>query len=96
MLLKGLARDVQWKIVGVDHTFDKAQILWHHLLEVVGDEHSPHVQLDVVVFFAVVVEHGGWSSLGDKQNGTECHLAFSNEVDPRQWIIAILKIKSTF
>lgn len=93
MLLKGFTRDVQWEIVRVHHTFDKTQILRHHLLEVVCDKYSPDVQLDVIRFFAVVIEHGRWSSLGDKQDGTECHLAFSNKVDLRKRIIAILEIQ---
>ena len=93
MLLKGFTRDVQREIIRIHHTFDKTQILRHHLLEVICDEYSPHIQLDVVRFFAVVIEHGRWSSLGDKQDGTECHLTFSNEVDLRKWIIAILEIQ---
>ena len=58
VLLKIFSRNVQGEIIGIDNAFDKAKVFRHHFLEIVGDENTPYVQLDVVGLFAVVVEHG--------------------------------------
>ena len=48
VLLKGLTRDVQRKVIRIDDTLEEVQPLRNEILAVVHDEHTPHVQLDVV------------------------------------------------
>merc|ERR1719342_1483421 len=40
----------------VSHTFHKAEVVGHHVLEVVGDEDSPHVELDILLGLTIFVE----------------------------------------
>ena len=49
MLLQRLPDDVERKIVAVDDTLDKVEIVGHHVLEVIGDEDPPDVELDLVL-----------------------------------------------
>jgi hypothetical protein len=48
ILLKGLARDVQWQILGINYALDHVEPLWHELITIVHDEDTAHVELDVV------------------------------------------------
>ena len=91
MLLKGFTRDVQGKIIGINDAFHKSKIFRHHFLEIVSDENTSYVQLDVVGLFTIVVEHGARGGLGDEENGSERHFAFSHKVNFSQRIIAVLK-----
>ena len=56
MLLQSLPGHVKRQVIRVHHTFHKAEIVGHHVLEVVGDENSPHVELDVLLGLTVLVE----------------------------------------
>ena len=42
-LLKHFSGDVEGQIFGVNHTLDKVEILWHELLTVLHDEHTPYI-----------------------------------------------------
>jgi len=48
VLLKGLARNVERQILGINNAFDEIEVLWDEVLAVVHDEHSTDVELDVV------------------------------------------------
>ena len=48
VLLKGLSRDIQWKIIRVDNTLDKTEIVGHHVLEIVSDEDTSDIELDIL------------------------------------------------
>lgn len=45
VLLEGLARNIQRQIIRVNNTANEVQVIGHNVLEVVRDEHAPHVQL---------------------------------------------------
>ena len=49
VLLQHLARDVERQILAVNNALDKAQVLRDQLVTVVHDEHTSHIQLDVVL-----------------------------------------------
>ena len=51
--LQDFTRDIQRQIVGINHTFDEAQIDWHQLLGVVHDEHAFDIQLDAAALVAI-------------------------------------------
>lgn len=48
VLLKGLTRNVERQIFGVNDAFDEIEVLWNEVLAVVHDKHSTDVELDVV------------------------------------------------
>ena len=39
------------------HSSDKVEVLGHHVFEVVGDEDSPHVELDLIRGLSIVSVH---------------------------------------
>ena len=45
VLLEGLAGDVQGKIIRVHDSADERQVLRHHVLKVISDEHAAHKHL---------------------------------------------------
>ena len=47
MLLKGLTAHVQRQIIGVDNTLDECQVLGQDVVDLVGDEHTAYVQLQI-------------------------------------------------
>ncbi|MPC09886.1 hypothetical protein E2C01_002503 [Portunus trituberculatus] len=59
-------------------------------LEVVGDEDTTHIQLDVVGACAVLVEGLAGLHFWDKQQGLEGHLTLGNEVSLGQRILGVL------
>ena len=91
MLLKSFTRDVQGQIIRVNNAFYKSEIFRHHFLEIVGDENTSYVQLNVVGTFTVIVEHGARRGFGNEEDRTERHLAFGHKVNFSQRIIAVLK-----
>ena len=64
VLLEVLAGDVQRQIVRVHDSVHEAQVLGHHVLEVVGDEDATDEELDVLHLLAVVGEHVVGALLG--------------------------------
>ena len=48
VLLKSLARNVEWQIFGIDDAFDEIEVLWNEVFAVIHDEHPTNVELDVV------------------------------------------------
>jgi hypothetical protein len=48
VLLKGLTRDVERKILRVDDTLDEIEVLGNEILAVVHDEDAADIELDVV------------------------------------------------
>ena len=78
-LLENLTRDVERKILRIHNSLHKVEILGNKLLAVFHDEHSPHVQFDVVLDLPVLkqVKRG---SLRDKEQCAELELAFDREV----------------
>merc|ERR1719272_2387689 len=81
VLLEGLAGNVERQVVRVDDAGDEAEVLWHHVLKVVGDKHTPDVHLDGVLPLAVVVVKAGRGSLWDEQDRPEGDLTFGGEVN---------------
>ena len=90
MLLKSFARYIERKVIRVNHTSDKVQVAWHHVLEVVSDEDTSDIQLDVVRESAILVE--GLIGLGnwDKEERLEGDFTLSNKVGLSQGPICVL------
>merc|ERR1711988_2060296 len=62
-------------------TFAEGQPLRHQVLAVVHNEHTAHVQLDVVeLLLTLALEHDERSALGHEQTRTELELALDAEV----------------
>ena len=48
VLLKGLTRDVERQVFGINNTLDEVEVLGDEVLAIVHDEHAANVELDVV------------------------------------------------
>ena len=75
VLLQHLTGDVEGKVLAVNNALDKAQVLRDEVITVVHDEHTSHIQLDVVLLL-----------LGVKQV-KRCTPAVSSHVVGRQSIV---------
>lgn len=49
VLLQHFSRDVEWQVVRVDNSFDKAELLRDQFLAVVHNEHASDLELNVVL-----------------------------------------------
>ena len=58
ILLQDLARDVQRKIVGVDHAFNEAQVGRHEIAALVHDEDALHIKLQAALHLGAVEVEG--------------------------------------
>ena len=54
VLLEHLSGDVEREVLGVDHALDEVEVFGNQVFAVLHDEHSAHVELDVVLGFAVL------------------------------------------
>ena len=59
VLLQHLTGDVQRQILTVHNTLDKAKVLWDEVITVVHDEHTSHIELDVVLLLLGVKQVKG-------------------------------------
>ena len=50
------------------HSLDEFEVVGHHVLEVVSDKHSSHVQLDLRTPLGVGSEHVWWGRLWHMTN----------------------------
>ena len=78
-LLQHLSGDVQGQVFRVNYASDKVEVLWNQLFAVVHDEHSSHVQLDVVLDLAVLKQVKR-CPLWYKQKGSKLELPLNREV----------------
>ncbi|GET93862.1 heat shock protein 83 [Leishmania tarentolae] len=79
VLLQVLARDVQWQVLAVHDALHEAEPVRAQVLAVVHDEHTAHVQLDVVALL-VRLEHVERRALRNKHDRAELQLALHREV----------------
>merc|ERR1712183_409976 len=79
VLLEGLTRDVEWKILRVDNTLDEGEPVWDDILTVVRDKDSSNVEFDVVLFLLGFKEIE-WSSLWNEKKSAEFKRTFNVEV----------------
>eukprot|EP00438_Fugacium_kawagutii_P011599 Skav217346 [mRNA] locus=scaffold1410:403653:405081:+ [translate_table: standard] len=79
VLLQGLARDVQGKILRIHNTLHEVQPFWHELLAVIHDEHTANVELDVVSLLFGLKKIKGRPARHKKQ-GTELKLTLHAEM----------------
>eukprot|EP00438_Fugacium_kawagutii_P005795 Skav203224 [mRNA] locus=scaffold2292:243446:246351:- [translate_table: standard] len=79
VLLQGLARDVQRKILRIHNSLHEVQPFWHKLLAVIHDEHAANVELDVVSFLFGLKKIEGRPARHKKQ-GTELKLTLHAEM----------------
>ena len=67
VLLEGLTRDVEGKILGVDDTLDEVEVLGDEVLAVVHDEDAADVELDVVALLLGLEEVEGSTEDDDER-----------------------------
>lgn len=79
VLLKGLTRQVQGKILGIDNTLDEAEPLRNKVGSIVRDEDTTNVELDVVLRL-LSLEKIKRRALGNEEDGTEFKLTFDGEM----------------
>ena len=63
VLLKGLARDVEWQVLRVDDTLDEVEVLGDKVLTVIHDEDTADVEFDVVALL-LALEQIKWRTVG--------------------------------
>ena len=90
VLLQHLTRDVQRQIVRVHHAANEVQVVGHQILAVVHDEHTAHVQLDVVRLL-LRLEHVERRALRHEQDRAELQLTLHREVLVRQRIVPVVR-----
>ena len=90
VLLEHLARDVERQRVAVHDALNEAEVLGQQLVELVGDHHAAHVELQVVLLLVVVLVEVVRRLLGDVQDGLELDLALGREVRVRQRLAEVL------
>jgi hypothetical protein len=56
VLLESFTRDVEGQIVGIDNTAEELEVLRNEVLELVGDEHTAHIELDVLGSLAILLQ----------------------------------------
>ena len=69
---------------------DEAEVSRHHVFEVVGDEHSAYVQLDLVHLLAVAGEGVTGCLLGNEEDRLEGDFALRREVGVRHRVCRVL------
>ena len=79
VLLEGLARQVERKVLRVDNTLDEAEPLGNEVGGIVSDEDAANVELDVVLGLLGLEQVEG-STLGDEEDSTELELTLNGEV----------------
>merc|ERR1712192_8835 len=90
VLLQSLSGHVKREVIRVYDTLDEAKVVGHHVLEVVGDEDSPDVELDVLLGLPVLVELLALLLAWHKQQRFEGDLALRDEVGLCHWSILVL------
>eukprot|EP00438_Fugacium_kawagutii_P014462 Skav223509 [mRNA] locus=scaffold1160:207113:215164:+ [translate_table: standard] len=90
VLLQGLTRDVQGKILGIHNTFHKVQPFWHELFAVIHDEHAANVEFDVVSFFLGLEEIKGCPARHEKQ-GPELKLTLDAEMFHCKVVLPVIR-----
>mmetsp|Transcript_36757 Transcript_36757/g.79203 ORF Transcript_36757/g.79203 Transcript_36757/m.79203 type:complete len:528 (+) Transcript_36757:116-1699(+) len=89
VLLQGLARDVQRKILRIHNALHKVQPFWHELLAVIHDEDAADIQLDVVPLLLGLEEIKGCPAR-DKKQGTELKLTLHAEMLHREVVLPVV------
>ena len=49
VLLESFTRDIQWEIIRIDDTTNELKIFWHHIGEIIGNENTSDVHLNIVL-----------------------------------------------
>merc|ERR1719474_434430 len=89
VLLEHFSGDIEGKILRINNTLDKVEVLWDELLAVVHDEDSSNVQFDVVLALLVLEEIEG-SPLGDEKKSSELQLTLDREMFHSQMLFPII------
>merc|ERR1719232_1867273 len=90
VLLKSLAGDVQRQVLGVNYTFHHVEPLGHEFVTVVHDEHSTHIELDVVPLLLRLEEVERCASRHEEQC-TELELALNTKVLHRKVVLPVIR-----
>merc|ERR1719474_1798041 len=89
VLLEHFSGDIERKILRINNTLDKVEVLWDELLAVVHDEDSSNVQFDVVLALLVLEEIEG-SPLGDEKKSSELQLTLDRKMFHSQMLLPII------
>merc|ERR1719154_230285 len=89
VLLEHLSGNVEGKIFRIDDSLDEVKILGDDVITVIHDEHTPNIQLDVVLLLLVLEQVKG-SSLGNKEKSSELKLTLNREMFDSQMILPVI------
>merc|ERR1712100_160048 len=87
--LEHLAGDIQWKVLGIDDTLNEGQPPWHEVFELISDEDTTDIELDVGRL-GLALEEVIWGLLWDEEDRLELDLTFSGEVHLGERLLGIL------
>lgn len=73
------------------------QIPWYEILQLIGDEHTAHIQVQpFAIVSIVVVQQAGRRMLWNEKDTAELDVAFALEVDMRERCLAGLQAQPQF
>ena len=93
VLLKGLTRQVERKVLRVDDTLDEAKPLRDEVGSIISDEDTADVELDVVLGLLGLEEIKG-STLGDEEDSAELQLTLNGEVLDAEVVLPVARRQS--
>ena len=87
--MEHLTGNVERQVLRVDDTLHEVEVLGNELLAVVHDENTAHVQLDVVLLFAILKEIER-STARDEEQSAELELTFNGKVLDGQMVLPVV------
>ena len=90
VLLQGFSRDVERKVLGVDDTLDKVEILGNNVFAIVHDKNTADVKFDVIALLLRLEEVEG-SAFGNEDNSFKFELTFDREVLDRKVVLPVVR-----
>lgn len=89
-LLKSFSVHIEGQIIRVNHTLNETQILGDNVAVLLCNQHSPHVQFQIILTSVVVRVKIIRGSVGNIEDRCENNLSLSVKMDPIQWRIRLL------
>ncbi|KAL1420739.1 hypothetical protein MTO96_004472 [Rhipicephalus appendiculatus] len=80
VLLQRFTAHIQRQVIRVNHTTDETKVTRHHVLEIIGDEHTPNIELDVIYLPSISVEGLCWLHCRYVEQRLKCQLSLCYEM----------------